>query len=105
MAMFRSQVQARCYELGLSILKIGGIAHVVDRVGMMSWNDKQKLRSLLVEAQSQLAGNHYSIAFSDTYLHKIDNGFAVSKIQYVAPAVAKHAKINALASSQASRVE
>lgn len=104
MAEFRIKVQARCYELGRSTLKIGGVVHIVDRAAMMSWNDKDELRDVLVIKQSELAGNFYSISKPDTFFRKITSNFATSKIQYVAPTEAMHATTSALASSKASRI-
>jgi len=67
MAEYRTKIQRRCYELGSTTLKIGGIVHIVDRTTMMSWNDKDILRGVLVERQSELAGNSYSISKPDTF--------------------------------------
>lgn len=103
MAKFRIKVQTRCYELGRSTLKIGGVVHIVDRAAMMSWNDKDELRAVLVNRQNELAGNFYSISTPDTLFRKITSNFATSKIQYVAPKEARQATISALASSKASR--
>lgn len=103
MAAYRIKVQTRCYELGRSTLKIGGVVHIVDRAAMVSWNDKDKLRAILVDRQSELAGNSYSISKPDTLFRKMPSSFITSKIQYVAPTEARQAAISALTSSKASR--
>lgn len=104
MATYRTKVQSRCYELGSSTLKTAGIVHIVDRAAMMSWNDKEILRDVLVERQGELAGNSYSITKPDAFFRKMTSNFATSKIQYVAPSEARTATISALASSRAIRM-
>ena len=51
MAAYREKIQRRAALLGQSCLVNNGLLHIVDRVGISSWNDKTQLRQ---DTQAQL---------------------------------------------------
>lgn len=104
MAAYRTKMQQRCYTVGVRTLKQGGIVHIVDRTAMMSWNDKDELRKMLADMQSEHAGPSYQIGKGDTMFKRLDKPFNTSRIQYVAPSEASKAPVSALASSKARKV-
>lgn len=82
MAIYRTTIHSRCYELGKSVLKLGGQLQITDRIGISSWNDKGEIRELIVKRHSDLAGTSYTLAIENTLLRKAGN-FITSNIQYI----------------------
>lgn len=82
-ALYRSTVQERCYELGTHVLKSEGVVHVVDRAAIRSWSDKDWMREEMVRLHRQMAGSQYHLDKSDCYVRRITEGLNKSAIQYV----------------------
>lgn len=87
MAIYRQHVHKHCYDLGRSILNKGGIVHVVDRMGITSWNDKDEVRSDLADIHLELFEKSYSISKKDCYLRRIGiDEMGSSRIRYIGDA-------------------
>jgi SAM-dependent methyltransferase len=83
MAVYRIKLHKACYDLGIKVLKTGGIVHIIDRNIIRSWNDKDWARNEAIRAYSELSGEHYDITLPNVYLRK-SGQFKTSQIQYVA---------------------
>jgi 2-polyprenyl-3-methyl-5-hydroxy-6-metoxy-1,4-benzoquinol methylase len=83
MALYRSNIQERCYELGTRVLKSEGVVHVVDRAAIRSWSDKDWMREELVKLHRSMADTKYHLDKSDCYVRRITEGLNHSAIQYV----------------------
>lgn len=87
LALYRKQVHSRCYELGQSVLKPDGIVHIVDRMAISSWNDKDYLRAHLADLQGGLAGPRYILTRDQCLLRRMEEeNLRASRIQYVSDA-------------------
>ena len=104
MATYRSKIQQRCYMIGAHALKPDGVVHIVDRLVISSWNDKDELRAELASMQSVLAGSSYKIDKADTLFKRLAKPFNTSRIRYIAPEGAQQARVTALASSRANKL-
>lgn len=83
MALYRTTIQDRCYELGTHVLKSEGVVHVVDRAAIRSWSDKDWMREELVKLHRSMAGSRYHLDKADCYVRRIVEGLDQSAIQYV----------------------
>ena len=80
MASYRQKVHKRAYELGANILGAKGVVHIVDRVGIRSWSEKDSVRMAIVEMHSELASADYLVDKGNTYLRRTPRGVSRSSI-------------------------
>lgn len=83
MAVYRKKVHERAYELGANILDSKGVIHIVDRIGIRSWNEKDSARTAVVEMHNELAGADYLVDKSNTYLRRTPKGVSRSSISMI----------------------
>jgi predicted O-methyltransferase YrrM len=83
MPEYRERVHRRSYELGLSLLRPGGIIHITDRIALNYWSDKDVARLTLVKDHVGLSEGKYQISKASTFLKRIEKSFATSRIQYI----------------------
>lgn len=103
-ADYREVVHRRCFVLGESWLKTGGTVHLVDRVVIRSWQDKDSMRDQAAAMYQTLAGKGYSIHRGNVFLRKLE-GLGGSAIQYAAPVeVASSRGVIALCSVKAIKL-
>ncbi len=80
---YRLAMQGRCYDIGRRVLRRGGIVQVVDRMRLVSWQDKDAARENLAGMQADIAGPGYALSKATTFLAKISGVFEGSGIQYL----------------------
>lgn len=80
MAFYRAKVHKRAYELGSNILEPKGVIHIVERIHIKSWNEKDSARTAVVEIHNELASSNYLIDKNNTYLRRTPNGVRRSSI-------------------------
>jgi SAM-dependent methyltransferase len=80
---YRLAMQGRCYDIGRRVLRRGGIVQVVDRMRLVSWQDKDAARENLARMQADIAGPDYVLSKATTFLAKISGVFEGSGIQYL----------------------
>lgn len=85
MPEYRIRVHERCYELGASILKQNGVVHIVDRLGLNSWTQKDLARAELMRHHDEISNGNYIFARENTFLKRVERSFATSNIQYLVP--------------------
>ncbi|MCE0917392.1 class I SAM-dependent methyltransferase [Pseudomonas sp. NMI760_13] len=83
MAFYRKKVHSRAYKLGANILEPKGVIHIVDRIGIRSWNEKDFVRMAVVEMHSELAGAGYLVDKNNSYLRRTPRGVSQSSISMV----------------------
>lgn len=80
MALYRKKVHKRAYELGTNILESKGVIHIVDRIGIRSWSEKDSARIAVVEMHSELANTDYLVDKNNAYLRRTPKGVSRSSI-------------------------
>lgn len=104
MPEYRERIHRRTYDLGVSLLKTGGMVHITDRMALNSWNDKDLARLTLVEDHIDLSNGKYQVSKEGSFLKKIDKSFVTSKIQYIAPPEVSGSAITVLSSITARKL-
>lgn len=104
MPEYREKIHRRTYDLGLSLLKPGGIVHVADRMALNNWNDKDWARRTLMEDHIGLSNGKYQISKESTFLKRIEKSFATSTIQYIVPPEVSDSAITVLSSITAIKI-
>lgn len=84
--LYRQTIERKCYSIGKMVLKEQGIVHVIDRLGIPSWNDKDIIREQFASIQTDLSNGGYSISKKDCILRRIGDALHSSGIQYVTEA-------------------
>ena len=103
MPEYREKVHKRCYELGRSLLKVGGIVHITDRIALTNWNEKDNARLALMEHHHDLSEGKYEISKGSTFLKRLEKSFATSKIQYITAPEAHNCAVTVLSSITAQK--
>lgn len=83
MPEYRVNVHERCYELGASILKNNGVVHIVDRIGLNSWTQKDLARAELVRSHGEISNGKYIFSRENAFLKRVEKSFATSNIKYL----------------------
>ncbi|MDH1932988.1 methyltransferase domain-containing protein [Pseudomonas sp. GD03696] len=104
MAFYREKVHSRAYKLGANVLESKGVIHIVDRIGIRSWNDKDLVRAAVVEMHSELAGADYLVDKNNAYLRRTPKGVSQSSISMMSENRFNDA-IEALSSMKSTRKE
>lgn len=104
MREYREAVHRRCFELGQNCLVPNGTVHIVDRMGLRSWRDKDEQRMQLAKYHRELAGGHYAVDKANTFFRRMTDTLNTSQIQYAATATPAASVITALASIKALRI-
>lgn len=98
MPEYRERVHRRSYELGLTLLKPGGIIHIADRMALNNWSDEDAARLSLVEHHVGLSDGKYQLSKASTFLKRVEKSFATSKIQYIIPPELNNSAVTVLSS-------
>lgn len=85
MPEYRIRIHERCYQLGVSILKQNGVVHIVDRLGLNSWTQKDFARAELIRHHDEISEGKYIFDKNSTFLKRVEKSFATSNIQYLVP--------------------
>jgi SAM-dependent methyltransferase len=104
MPEYRERIHRRTYDLGVSLLKPGGMIHIADRMALNSWKDKDQARLTLVEHHISLSNGKYQISKEGSFLKRLEKSFATSKIQYIAPPEVNGSAISVLSSVTARKL-
>lgn len=104
MPEYRDMIHRRVYNLGTQVLQTGGICHIVDRMALNSWNQKDQMRVAIAEKHEDLSEGKYSVTKDCTFLKRITSSFETSKIQYIMPPAANASAGIVLSSVAATRL-
>jgi SAM-dependent methyltransferase len=95
---YREKVHRRSYELGLSLLRPGGRIHIVDRMALNNWSENDDARRKLVQSHVGFSDGKYQFSMESTFLNRIEQSFATSRIQYVTSSEVKETAVTVLSS-------
>lgn len=104
MPEYRDMIHRRIYRLGNQILSAGGVCHIVDRMALNSWNQKDQMRVAIAEKHEDLSEGKYNATKDCIFLKRITASFEASKIQHIMPTGAKASAGIVLSSVAATRV-
>lgn len=104
MPQYRERIHKRTYDLGMSLLKAGGIVHIADRMALNSWNDKDLARYKMAKHHIDLSSEKYQISRESTFFKKIGKSFATSEIQYITAPEVNDSAIRVISSITAKKL-
>lgn len=81
MSAYRELVHRRCYSLGEYSLDESGIVHIVDRLFISSWQEKNSARRAFADMHSSFASAAYKFSFEDTRFRRYSQPLSRSNIQ------------------------
>jgi hypothetical protein len=84
MPAYRELVHRKCYEIGAHSLRDCGLVHIVDRLFVSSWQERDQARRDFAEMHGEFAGDAYEVRFEDTRFERYRPPFSTSQIQMMA---------------------